>query len=373
MRIRWLLSLSGLLVACSSVGTAQMGVDAAAGFSGGGGSHTGTGGSASGSGGAGAGGAATGMGVGGTPSGSGGAVSGSGGVGSGGAGRGGAVAGGGGAGSGGQTGRGGAVSGSGGVGSGGTSTGSGGVGGGTSTSSCSAVSGGPNGSGTWKMVWQDEFDGASGASPDATKWVNPTNDNSCTVSSQQLAAFAASNAYLDGNGHLVIKAEKKTTTGCSYTSGQISTQKLFTQAYGRWEFCAQMPAGGTGSGMWPALWMYPWGVSWPPEIDVLEDVNDMSTVYFTYHWSTSNQTDGATYKNAALATGYHQYAVEWEPGQITWLVDGTVHKTISGSNVTSMAMSILIDIYVGGDWPGNPTSAAIFPQYMYVDYVRVYQ
>jgi beta-glucanase (GH16 family)/chitodextrinase len=218
----------------------------------------------------------------------------------------------------------------------------------------------------YTLTFNDEFDGTT---LDTAKWLNPTNDNSCNGYNEQ--KVAADDSYLDGNGHLVVRAQSRSSGGCgskNLTAGQISTKGRFSQAYGRFEFRAQMPEG--GGGVWPALWLYPIGVQWPPEIDVLESISDMSTAHMTYHWSSSNQQSGGTYSNPSLATGYHTYVVDWEPGKIVWYIDGVQRYSFTGSDVTSTPMGILIDIYLGG-WAGSVT--AKFPQYMYVDYVRVYK
>ena len=221
----------------------------------------------------------------------------------------------------------------------------------------------------WTLVWSDEFNGTT---LDSTKWLNPTTDNSCDGYTQQ--SVQADDTYLDGKGLLVIRAQSRASGGCGpmhLTAGQISTVGRFAQAYGKFEFRAQMPSG--GGGIWPALWLYPIGVSWPPEIDVLEMTSDMSTAYMTYHWGTeqNHMQSGQSYTNSSLSTGFHTYAVEWDPGLINWYIDGAlVRSAFTGPDVTSMPMGILIDIYLGG-WAG--AVSASFPQYMYVDYVRVYK
>jgi beta-glucanase (GH16 family) len=218
----------------------------------------------------------------------------------------------------------------------------------------------------WQLVWSDEFDGTT---LNTAKWLNPDTGNGCNGYTQ--SSIVEEDSYLDGNGNLVIRAKSQASGGCGpnhYTSGQISTKGRFTQAYGKFEFRAQMPAG--GGGIWPGLWLVPFN-AWPPEIDVLETVSDMSTVYMNYHWTQNGHQEAlASYSNPGLATGFHTYAVEWEPGIINWYIDGVqARPAVTGSHVTNIPMGVLIDIYLGG-WAGGVS--APLPQHMLVDYVRVY-
>ena len=222
----------------------------------------------------------------------------------------------------------------------------------------------------WTLVWSDEFNGTT---IDSSKWLNPTNDNSCGALVKSTAA--GDDAYLDGSGHLVLRAQSRASGGCGtqhVTFGQVSTKGRFSQAYGKFEFRAQMPAGGSGS--WPALWMYPLGVTWPPEIDVLEMQADPNVAYMTYHWGTSanHQQSFESLNIPGLSTGYHTFAVEWDPGAITWFMDGNpVRSTFMGPNVTSTPMGIIMGMQIG-DWNGGAISPTL-PAYLTVDYVRVYK
>jgi len=217
----------------------------------------------------------------------------------------------------------------------------------------------------YTLVWNDEFDGTR---LDTSKW---TAENIGSPRNNELQYYTPEDVLLQ-NGTLVLRSQKRSYDEYQFTSGAVQTKGKFTQAYGRFEFRARLPTG--GKGIWPALWLYP-GSTWPPEIDVLETVNDMSTIWMTYHWGTSSNhlKDSSYYHNDALATDYHNYAVEWEPGTIRWYIDGVQRKEYTGSNVTNIPMLIYMNIAIGGTWPGNPDGSTVFPQYFYIDYVRVYK
>ncbi|HXC59925.1 MAG TPA: putative Ig domain-containing protein [Steroidobacteraceae bacterium] len=222
----------------------------------------------------------------------------------------------------------------------------------------------------WTLVWSDEFDGTA---LDGSKWLNPTNDNSCGALVK--STFMGDDAYLDGNGHLVLRAQSRASGGCGtnhVTAGQVSTKGRFAQAYGRFEFRAQMPAGGSGS--WPALWMYPIGNTWPPEIDMVEMQADSNTPFMSYHWGTeaTHQHNFEYTTIPGLSVGYHTFAVEWDPGAISWYIDGVaVRSSFLGPDVTSIPMGIIMGMQIG-DWSGAAISP-VLPKYLIVDYVRVYK
>jgi len=220
-------------------------------------------------------------------------------------------------------------------------------------------------SGQWSLAWQDEFDGTS---LDAAKWTAVNNCGDKRNNEQQ--CYMAS-AVSVGNGALTITGTNQAQGAFSYTSGAVKTGAKFTVAYGRIEFRAQMPAG--GQGVWPALWLYPPN-QWPPEIDVLEAINTMSTIYMTYHWGTSSdhKSDGGN-TGITNPSDWHSYSVEWETNEIRWYIDGSLKKTHTGSDVTNIPMQLYINLALGGAWPGSVGPSTVFPQVMKVDYVRVYQ
>lgn len=217
----------------------------------------------------------------------------------------------------------------------------------------------------WTMVWNDEFDSTA---INTNKWIAVNNCGDRRNSEQQ--CYMASAVSVSG-GSLVITGTKEAQGTFSHTSGAVKTGAKFTVAYGKIEFRAQMPAG--GQGVWPALWLYPPN-QWPPEIDVLEAINTMSTIYMTYHWGTSanHLSDGG---NTAISNpaGWHTYGVEWDVGEIRWYIDGALKKTHTGTNVTNIPMQLYINLALGGSWPGSVGISTVFPQTMRVDYVRVYK
>jgi beta-glucanase (GH16 family) len=221
----------------------------------------------------------------------------------------------------------------------------------------------------WQLTFEDDFNGAADDPPDPTKWTNPQLYNQCN-GSDWLATSKAEDSYLDGSGNLVIRARSGVAGGCTvagYTAGQLSTKDHFTQLYGAFEASIQLPEG--GGGIWPAFWLDPLNGTWPPEVDIFEFVNDMTTHYTNYFWAGPNSAL-QNYTNSTLATGFHTYRLEWEPGELRWYVDGVLKRTAT-TNIPAMAMGVILDIYIGGSWTGPVTAS--FPQYMLVDYVRVYE
>jgi beta-glucanase (GH16 family) len=247
----------------------------------------------------------------------------------------------------------------------------------------------------WKLSWSDEFDGTSGALVDPAKWVTETGGGGWGNQERQYYTSSASNASLDGSGHLVITARAEPATSsltcwygsCRYTSARLKTQGRFEQAYGKFEARIRIPR---GQGLWPAFWMLGNDidrVGWPKsgEIDIMENIGkEPYAVHGTLHgpgYSGGNSI-GGTYTLSALpfADDYHVFTVEWSPGEIRWLVDDKEYRRTSVSNLPSggtwafdHAFFMLLNVAVGGGWPGDPDATTTFPQQMLVDYVRVYQ
>ncbi|MGA2328387.1 MAG: family 16 glycosylhydrolase [Bryobacteraceae bacterium] len=236
----------------------------------------------------------------------------------------------------------------------------------------------------WTLTWNDEFDGPS---LDQTKW--GYNLGAGGWGNQELEYYTnrPENVYVDG-GMLVIKAIQEPYLGAQYTSGRILTKNKFSQAYGRFEARIKIPY---GQGLWPAFWMMGSNsdtVGWPTcgEIDIMENIGkEPNIVHGTMHgpgYSGANGI-GAVYSLPAsqrFADDFHVFAIEWEPGVVRWYVDDQLYKTTTSSNIpagTSWVFDhpfyVLLNVAVGGLWPGNPDATTQFPQVMRVDYVRVYQ
>lgn len=233
----------------------------------------------------------------------------------------------------------------------------------------------------WRLVWHDEFDGTT---LDTTKWVHETGGNGWGNAELEYYTDRVENARV-ANGYLVIEARQEPFGNRAYTSARLKTQGLATWVYGRIEARIQIPR---GQGLWPAFWMLGDNipqVGWPGcgEIDIMENIGkEPATVHGTVHgpgYSGANGLSSAyALRTGAFADSFHVFAVEWQPGSIQWYVDSTLYKTVTPSQVPGTwvynhGFFILLNVAVGGYWPGNPDSTTVFPQTMLVDYVRVYQ
>jgi beta-glucanase (GH16 family) len=233
----------------------------------------------------------------------------------------------------------------------------------------------------WQLVWHDEFDAAA---LDTTRWVRETGGHGWGNAELEFYTDRVENARLE-NGFLVIEARRESFGNQEYTSARLKTQGLAAWRYGRVEARIQVPR---GQGLWPAFWMLGDNISlvgWPAcgEIDIMENIGrEPATVHGTVHgpnYSGANGIGGAyTLSAGAFADDYHVFAIEWQAGSIQWFVDSTLFRTVLPSDlpgpwVYNHPFFIILNVAVGGYWPGNPDTTTVFPQTMRVDYVRVYQ
>jgi beta-glucanase (GH16 family) len=233
---------------------------------------------------------------------------------------------------------------------------------------------------TWNLVWGDDFEGASGTAADGSKWTYDSGPNWFNGELQYYAA-GTDNASLDGNGNLVIEARQQSREGRQYTSARLKTEGKKTFTYGRFEGRMKLPY---GQGIWPAFWMLG-GNSWPNtgEIDIMENLGrEPSIAHGTMHGPGYSGADGptATYTlpgGAVFSDDFHTFAVEWEQNAIRWYVDGTLYSTktpadIGGNKwVFDHGFFFILNLAVGGDWPGDPDGTTVFPQKLVIDYVHV--
>lgn len=166
------------------------------------------------------------------------------------------------------------------------------------------------------------------------------------------------------DGHLQLKARRQATVGANgageqvafpYRSGMVSSAGKFQFTYGYAEFMARLPA---GQALWPATWLLPADHSWPPEIDVMEALGQQPGTIFQTLIPTSGRPAQQQHivNKPALASGWHAFGVDWEPGGLTWYVDGQVTFATTRS-VPTLTMYLLANLAVGGSLPGPVTSA----------------
>jgi beta-glucanase (GH16 family) len=251
---------------------------------------------------------------------------------------------------------------------------------------------------TWTQVWSDEFDGAAGASIDATKWNYQTADGCkegiCGWGNNEKEYYtdASDNISLNGQGQLMIVA-RTAPAGltcyygpCRYTSGKVTTRDKMLAQPGRVVARIKLPR---GQGLWPAFWMlghsYP-VTPWPAagELDVMENKGSQPS-------TTSSAVHGPGYSGATpfahahdlssgtLSDDFHTFAVEWDALRVRFFVDDAVHYEITrhaleqyGNSILDQPYFVILNLAVGGHFDGDPQSDAIFPATMLVDYVRVY-
>jgi beta-glucanase (GH16 family) len=241
------------------------------------------------------------------------------------------------------------------------------------------------------LVWSDEFNGPDGSAPDPAKWTAVTNDSGYGNRELEFYTPRPENVHQQ-NGSLVITARREDFTGIdgqsrSYTSARLESRGRFDLKYGRIEARIKIPK---GQGIWPAFWMLGTNfeqVGWPAcgEIDIMENVGfEPSKVHSSLHgpgYSGGSPLTGAYTlpDQARFSDGYHVFAMEWEPRIIRFYVDGALFETQSADSVPAghwafdHSFYLVLNVAVGGYWPGNPDATTEFPQSMLVDWLRVYK
>lgn len=239
-----------------------------------------------------------------------------------------------------------------------------------------------------KLVWADEFNGTE---LDLTKWSYQIGDgcdiNLCQWGNNELQWYTSNKENVDvSNGTLKIKALRQTLNNRNYTSGRIRSINKGDFKYGRIEARMKLPM---GQGIWPAFWMLPtdnvYG-GWPRsgELDIMEYLgHEPNKVHATLHFgnpwpNNSSTTKSYTKPVSKLSDGFHEIVLEWKENEIKWFIDGYLYATKTNLDLNGhqwpfdQKFHLLLNLAVGGNWPGNPNASTVFPQTFEVDYVRVY-
>lgn len=241
----------------------------------------------------------------------------------------------------------------------------------------------------YSLTWSDEFSGTEinddnwGYDIGGSGWGN-----------NELQYHTNRNTYLK-DGLLVIRAQQEAYRGRNYTSSRLKTQGKQNFKYGRIDVRARLPE---GAGIWPALWMLGENITdvgWPKsgEIDIMEMVGGNSsqdrhpdgdrTAHGTMHWNNNGlngsyspvNTGGNRKLSTSLSEKFHVFSIQWDVNGIGWYIDDVQYsyKTINSTQPFREEFFFIMNIAVGGDWPGSPNSSTVFPQRMVIDYVRVFQ
>ena len=231
----------------------------------------------------------------------------------------------------------------------------------------------------WKLVWQDEFNDFHF---NKNNWVAEVNDWGGGNQELQYYTDRSENVYVD-NGLLYIVGRKESFLTREYTSARLTSTRSWT--YGRFEVRAKLPE---GQGIWPSIWLrsvdLPYG-PWPTsgEIDIMETLGHEPTIiYGTLHygssWPDGQENQGSTF---LPSQGFHIFTLEWDVDEIRWYVDNRKYFTVDswysrGGDYPApfdQPFNIVLNLAIGGTWPGNPDESTLFPQKFLIDYVRVYQ
>lgn len=253
---------------------------------------------------------------------------------------------------------------------------------------------GPAAPAGWTLVWSDEFNAAAGSPPNPSHWSDDLgNAEAGGWGNHELQYYTAApkNAFHDGSGHLVLRAEKAANPGpcwnnspCAYTSARILTRDKVSYTYGKVEARIKVPA---GVGLWPAFWSLGAGpLPWPQlgELDIMEYVGkEPKATYGTAHgpgYSAGAGIGQPRHFSTPVADGFHVFTLIKRPNEVIWQVDGIEYHRITPASLPAGApwvferpFFLILNLAVGGDWPGAPDASTVFPASLLVDWVRIYK
>lgn len=232
------------------------------------------------------------------------------------------------------------------------------------------------------LTWEEDFNGAS---LNLNNWSYEIGTGSNGWGNNELQYYREENTSLQ-DGHLVITAKKESVGSSEYTSSRLVTMNKHNFRYGRIDVRAALPR---GQGIWPAVWMlgtnFP-SVGWPAsgEIDIMEMVGGNgreNTVHGTVHWQNQGQHaefgGSKTRASGTYSDEFHVYSIIWTENQIRWLVNDEQYHAIDTSpdelDEFRKPFFFIVNLAVGGNWPGSPNNSTTFPQHLIVDYIRVFQ
>lgn len=217
-----------------------------------------------------------------------------------------------------------------------------------------------------RLVFSDEFNKRV---LNTNKWMTQLQWGRINI--PELQYYAPTIPFSFRDGVLRIKAQRKKTNDMDYFSGALITYRSFKFTYGIVQIRARVPA---GRGLWPALWLLD-HAGGAEEIDIMELLgHEPNVTYMTLHFPTwsGNKSIGSHYKGPRFSANFHTYSVDWRPDAIDWYIDGVKRYTLT-SNIPSKPMYLIMNLAVGGYWPGWPNQNTEFPAYFQIDYVRIYQ
>ena len=225
----------------------------------------------------------------------------------------------------------------------------------------------------------------STSSIDPSNWTFENGDGcpNCGWGNNELEYYTSQNAFIQ-EGYLIIKAKVENRGGKSYTSSRMITKDKFAFTYGRVDVRAIIPK---GQGLWPAIWMLGSNINtvgWPAcgEIDIMEMIGGNGrekTVYGTAHWNDGGYKSSGgskTLSQGLFSDAFHVYSIEWTDSNINWLIDDVSYYSVPITTYNAAFKKdffFILNVAVGGNWPGSPDGTAKFPQIMIVDYIRVFQ